>query len=318
MQKITVVGSGIIGLSTALALQESGFQVRIIAKERYDTTLSSKVGAVWFPYAIEPREKSSLWAATSYHRYKEEEGIASGISFLPFLNAYTEEENENWVNELPTGTVRKAEKSELPVGMEKAFIAEVPLAEPPLYLPYLFEKFLSFGGTFVQKTISNLEEMASLDYWVVNCTGLGAKALCQDKDLHPMRGQILRAEKLDVPSFADPTKKGALSYIINRSQDCVIGGTDYENDWNEDIDPEDTNKILNRLKAFGIGTSPQLLEIIVGLRPKRSAVRFEFDPDFPNVFHNYGHGGAGFTVAWGCAMELAQLMKDQAKPDVEI
>ncbi|WP_026951291.1 FAD-dependent oxidoreductase [Algoriphagus mannitolivorans] len=309
MQKVTVVGSGIIGLTAAIALQESGFTVRILAKDQWESTLSRKVGAVWFPYAIEPKDKSSLWAATAYHRYKSEEGIAAGVSFIPFLNAYTDEKKEEWVNELPKGTVRKATQEELPMGMEKGFIAEVPLAEPPLYLPYLLEKFLAQGGTFEQKTISSLSELAALDGWVINCTGLGAKIICKDRDLHPMRGQILRVEKLDVPSFADPTRKGALSYIIQRSQDCVIGGTDYEDDWNEEIDPEDTTRILTRLKGFGINSDPKLLEIIVGLRPKRSAVRFEFDPDFPNVFHNYGHGGAGFTVAWGCATELAEILK---------
>ena len=310
MHRVTVVGSGIIGLSTAIAFQESGFEVRLLAKEKWESTLSSKVGAVWFPYAIEPRDKSSLWAAAAYHRYKSEEGIAAGISFIPFLNAYTDEKNEEWVKELPKGTVRKATQKELPTGMKKAFVAEVPLAEPPLYLPYLFEKFLSNGGTFEEKTISKLSELADLDVRVINCTGLGAKEICQDEDLHPMRGQILRAEKLNVHSFADPTRKGALSYIINRSEDCVIGGTDYEDDWNEEVDPEDTTRILTRLKGFGINSDLKLLEIIVGLRPKRSAVRFEFDSDFPNIFHNYGHGGAGFTVAWGCALELAEIFKN--------
>jgi len=51
------------------------------------------------------------------------------------------------------------------------------------------------------------------------------------------------------------------------------------------------------------------LEVLVGLRPKRSSVRFEFDQMFSNIFHNYGHGGAGFTVAWGCAMEVAEILK---------
>ncbi|TNF40208.1 MAG: FAD-binding oxidoreductase, partial [Cytophagales bacterium] len=104
----------------------------------------------------------------------------------------------------------------------------------------------------------------------------------------------------------DPTQKGALSYIIGRSGDSIIGGTDYDHDWNESEDPGDTELILGRLKNFGVKNQPEILEIVVGLRPKRSAVRFEFDPDFPNVFHNYGHGGAGFTVAWGCALELAE------------
>lgn len=73
--------------------------------------------------------------------------------------------------------------------------------------------------------------------------------------------------------------------------------------------------ILSRIKAIGLSdNSPEILEEIVGLRPRRSQVRFEFDSDFKNVFHNYGHGGAGFTVAWGCAIELAALFKSKSSP----
>jgi D-amino-acid oxidase len=99
--------------------------------------------------------------------------------------------------------------------------------------------------------------------------------------------------------------------MINRSQDTIIGGTDYENDWNEQIDPTDTDLILNRMKGSGIMQEIDILEELVGLRPKRSTVRFEFDPEFPTIFHNYGHGGAGFTVAWGCALEVAGLLSEK-------
>lgn len=310
MNSITVVGSGIIGLTSAIALQEAGMKVKLVAKEKYALTLSSKVGAVWFPFQIEPREKTDRWAGQTYQRYLKE-FCAPGISFLPFLNASNSESNDDWVKQLPAGKVRKALSHELPIGMEMGYIAEVPLAEPLLYLPFLFDKFITNGGSFSQKSIANLHEMSFLDDWVVNCTGLGAKNLCQDEDLRPMRGQILRCEKMDFPSFADPTKRGALSYIINRSGDSVIGGTDYENDWNENEDPEDTQRILGRLTNFGIKSAPKILEVIVGLRPKRSAVRFEFDHEFPNIFHNYGHGGAGFTVCWGCAEDLPPLFKNK-------
>ncbi|MEU0458917.1 FAD-dependent oxidoreductase, partial [Streptomyces sp. NPDC006129] len=48
----------------------------------------------------------------------------------------------------------------------------------------------------------------------------------------------------------------------------------------------------------------------VGLRPTRPAVRLERDalPDGRLLVHNYGHGGGGVTVAWGCAEEAARLV----------
>lgn len=309
MKSVTVVGSGIIGLTTAIILQEVGFQVRIVAKEKFDHSLSHKVGAIWFPFEVHPKEKANRWASLAYSRYQDDIKPGNGVKFLWFLNAYNSESNNDWVQQMPKGKAREARADELPAGMEMGILAEVPLAEPSRYLPYLFEKFRAAGGVFEEKPISNFPELARLDRLVVNCTGLGAKEICQDDDLHPMRGQILRCEKLDNASFAEPTKKGALLYVINRSEDCIIGGTDYTNDWNERENPTDTDKILNRLKASGISQKPEILEVVVGLRPARSSVRFEFDPAYPNVFHNYGHGGAGFTIAWGCAMELGEIMR---------
>ncbi|WP_339864493.1 FAD-dependent oxidoreductase [uncultured Algoriphagus sp.] len=309
MKSVTVVGSGIVGLTSAISLQEAGFQVRLVAKERFEKTLSSKVGAIWFPFEIHPKEKTNHWATLAYERYKSEIQEGNGVAFIPFLTAFTPESNIDWTRQLPVGKVRKARPEELPKGMQMAFISEVPLAEPQLYLPHLFERFIANGGSFENREITSLEEMTGVDDLVINCTGLGAKSLCNDKELHPMRGQILRCKKMNFPSFANPTKRGALSYVINRSEDSVIGGTDYENDWNESIDPADTDLILHRLTESGISQSPEILEVIVGLRPRRSAVRFEFDSHYANVFHNYGHGGAGFTVAWGCALELAVILK---------
>ena len=261
MKSVTVVGSGIVGLTTAIVLQERGFKVTIIAKERFDKTLSSKVGAIWFPFKIQPEKKANHWALLAYERYQSEINKENGVSFIPFLTAHNAESNTDWTRQLPKGTVRKALPSELPKGIEMAFISTVPLAEPLLYLPYLFEQFSNNGGIFEERKIKGLEELSLLNTLVINCTGLGAKELCNDDELHPMRGQILRCKKMNIPSFVDATKKGALSYIVNRGEDCVIGGTDYENDWNKNVETADTNLILNRIKdgGFSVGT-PEILE----------------------------------------------------------
>lgn len=308
MKSVSVIGCGIIGLTTAIKLQENGFNVTIIAKEHFSKTLSSKVGAIWFPFEIHPKEKANYWSTLAYKEYQTDVIKGNGVAFIPFITAYDEESNTDWTKQLPAGAVRKALPEELPKGIETAYISTVPLAEPLLYLPYLFTRFLDNGGVFKEQKIASLQEASTLNTLIVNCTGLGAKELCDDDDLQPMRGQILRCKKMDIPSCADATKKGALSYVINRSEDCVIGGTDYENDWNTNVETSDADLIVKRLLQVGLSRkAPEILEEIVGLRPKRSAVRFEFDENLSNIFHNYGHGGAGFTVAWGCAIELAEI-----------
>jgi D-amino-acid oxidase len=309
MKSVTVIGCGVIGLTTAIKLQEKDFKVTIITKESVNSTLSSKVGAIWFPFEIHPKDKANKWSAVTYKEYQVEEKQGKDVSFIPFITAFNNESNIDWTYQLPKGSVRKALPKELPKGIDTAYISIVPLAEPHLYLPYLFHRFIDNGGILEKRKITSLHEASTLNNYIINCTGLGAKELCNDEDLQPMRGQILRCRKMDIPSCADSTKKGALSYVIKRSNDCIIGGTDYENDWNTKVEKSDTKLIIKRILQGGLSQeAPEVIEEIVGLRPKRSCVRFEFDKNIPNIFHNYGHGGAGFTVCWGCAIELAEIL----------
>src|SRR5579863_4872585 len=60
---VTVVGAGVIGLTTALVLEERGHRVRVIAAATGDAITSSVAGAVWFPYRAGPPAKVAAWAA---------------------------------------------------------------------------------------------------------------------------------------------------------------------------------------------------------------------------------------------------------------
>lgn len=223
MRSVTVVGCGIVGLTTALALQEKGWKVTLVAKEKFYKTLSHKVGAIWFPFEVHPFKDATKWGSRAYKRYQEELFPGNGVSFIPFTVVYDESSNTSWVNKIPDGAVRKAADHELPANSKSAYIAMVPLAEPPLYLPSLFQRFIEAGGTFIREEISSLEQLAGLDFKVINCTGLGAKTLCKDDQLTAMRGQILRVDALNVASCVNSTKPGSLSYVIKRSTDCILG-----------------------------------------------------------------------------------------------
>lgn len=312
---IAVIGSGIIGLTTAIALQDSGFSVTIYTKQLPLKTTSAKVGAIWFPYNAEPLEKVNQWSGESYREYELHFHIKnSGVYMVPLLVLSTTQSNDEWVRQLPENSVRKAKKEELPNGYSLGWIATVPLVEPPVYLPYLTNRFLENGGKIIERTFHSLEELPELDDLVINCTGLGAKELCQDNEVYPIRGQILKAESQHLHSMVNATQLGALSYIIQRSDCTVLGGTDYEYDANETVSAEDTALIINRLIQLKLlPKKPIILEEVVGLRPKRKVIRCEQDKQLPTVFHNYGHGGAGFTTAWGCAKEITEKIKTQIK-----
>jgi glycine/D-amino acid oxidase-like deaminating enzyme len=46
----------------------------------------------------------------------------------------------------------------------------------------------------------------------------------------------------------------------------------------------------------------------VGLRPGRTTLRLEIDAKYKNIIHNYGHGGAGLTLGWGCAGDVVEML----------
>ena len=65
--------------------------------------------------------------------------------------------------------------------------------------------------------------------------------------------------------------------------------------------------------AIFMGAAVVMVGAMLGLgrllRPTRPQVRLEAEPPGtgPLVVHNYGHGGAGVTLSWGCAREAAGL-----------
>jgi D-amino-acid oxidase len=52
------------------------------------------------------------------------------------------------------------------------------------------------------------------------------------------------------------------------------------------------------------------VDVEIRVRPTRDQVRVEADQlqDGTALLHNYGHGGAGVTLSWGCAHEIRRLI----------
>jgi D-amino-acid oxidase len=144
---------------------------------------------------------------------------------------------------------------------------------------------------------------------VINCAGIGARELLRDADLEPHRGQVAIVPKMDNLSCAIVCDDAPLMYAIPRTNDCLFGGT---NDLSSDlaVDPETTDRIVAECSRVLHIQKPVVLAERVGLRPfRKSGVRLERDRlrDSRTVIHNYGHGGAGFTLSWGCGREVCDL-----------
>jgi D-amino-acid oxidase len=147
---------------------------------------------------------------------------------------------------------------------------------------------------------------------VVVAAGLGSAALLGgDPEVYPIRGQVVRVANPGLTDWLlDDDNPAGLTYVVPRDKDVVCGGTGEINSWDETPHPDIEAAILHRATALVPALANQpVLSRAVGLRPARTTVRLELVPGHHRpVIACYGHGGSGFTLSWGEAMEVAHLV----------
>jgi len=148
-----------------------------------------------------------------------------------------------------------------------------------------------------------------------------------DRSVTPFRGQVVVTANPGISEFfIGPADTGAdLVYLFPHDDTVVLGGTEVADDWNTAPVPALADRILRDCMVV----EPRLRGVPVlghrvGLRPFRPQIRLEAepapedapsgDPRRPLVVHNYGHGGAGVTMSWGCAREAAALVTEALSP----
>jgi D-amino-acid oxidase len=174
-------------------------------------------------------------------------------------------------------------------------------------MPWLKSKFELLGGSIETRKISDFDELES--ELIVNCSGLGAREICHDEEVVPVRGQVVYIKQ--DPGFGRYDQRPeSLIYTIPRRDVTVLGGTAQKGDWTMEIREEDEEDILKKCESLWPELDrANIVGRAVGLRPSRTEVRLEKEHVGDKVVvHNYGHGGAGVTLSWGCADEVARLM----------
>lgn len=311
-KKILILGAGVSGLTCGIRLAESGFSVKIWSTDLPMETTSSIAPAIWFPHRIYPQERVLSWCQKSYATFVAlSREPATGVSLIEFIELLAVPEAIPWWKSA-VPTFRHLAPQEIPAPYVDALATQVPLIEIPVYLPYLTQRFKKSGGVLQRHRVQTLDELTS---WpcVINCTGLAARALVSDPQLYPIRGQIVHVKNPGiVRCFRD--EKGPLKhmYIIPRAQDCILGGTVEEHQENLTVIPEISETILKKCQSVEPRLqSIEILEHKVGLRPGRNEVRLEAEKLASGniIIHNYGHGGGGVTVSWGCAEEVLQITR---------
>jgi D-amino-acid oxidase len=308
MNGIAIIGAGVSGLTCGVLLAERGERVRIFADEVGPQTTSAAAGAIWYPYDAEPLDKVIAWSLATFDQLvRLTRDSETGVRMIE-LRCYAragEIEIPDWGTPLGARRLKS-----LPGNFASGFAIDVPLIDTSIYLEYLTRRFAQAGGTITSGVhLATLDEVPPEHGVAINCAGVGARELVRDSELEPHRGQVVLVAKSDL-DHAIVCDDPPLMYVFPRSQDCVFGGT---NEVSENRQPSaaDRASIIEECSRVLKTPPPDVLGERVGLRPyRKSGVRLQRCTlnDGRIAIHNYGHGGSGFTLSWGCAAEVAQLI----------
>lgn len=322
--KIAVIGGGAVGLTTALQMQRTLHNAEItIYASNLDNIVSNVAAGIFrvgSSYCGPSEEITRKWIQDSYSFYDDisklpdafQAGVTS-ISGYMFANSLNIIKN-HWMEKLMPIYRNVTEEEFQLVGGDWKFgcFFTTLLTECKLYLPWTLQQLKANGATIKRQKIDSLKELTKEYDIIMNCTGLGARNLCNDRHMVPIRGQVIKVNAPWLKTFF----YGELdTYIIPGFNGVVtLGGTRNFDSENLKLCPYESAAIRNRCETLvpSLKMAKNIREE-VGLRPHRDGgvrVELEFISDGyakTTIIHNYGHGGYGVCTAPGTAQYAVQL-----------
>ena len=357
-EQVSILGSGVSGLSCALILQSLGFEVMIYTKQNDSHSnpmeVSSFPSASVIPHSVQHQDLTNLFKDSlsffDYLHKSQFKGLTTHRHFELFTHT---ERTSEYVFEMSKHKVLHS-FTNLPVKsgfeIQSGWEFECFFADWPIYFTELLNRFKQKGGSITIKEITkeNLKDINS--EVIINCSEFGSLWLFEE-EFNPIiyKGHLLLVKgapplkdesgntisyNLTPGSAHYSSDEGALQdvYAYPRADGWILGGSrqkgtlDREGNWvgEDSIHPLESlerqsfpAQILSLNQSilsdsFGIDLNHYKdRELRIGYRfmgNGKEGLRLDSEEKFNRlIIHNYGHGGAGVTISWGCAFRVASL-----------
>lgn len=304
---VVVIGAGVIGLTIAVKLMETGRSVTVLTDREPVRTTSAAAGAMLGISGTPPEDPATRWTEIATPVFDGlAETPASGVHHV-YGRIVTNfaDQSPPWATALPNyRALSWAEHA----GFRSGMAVMLPFADMPAYLGYLHSKLVAGGGHLELRHVTALSDVAGGPP-LVNATGIGARELCADDSLSATRGIHVVVNNVGIEEFwMEAVSDSTWTNIFPYPSHIVLGGAALaEEDQSDD-------EVAADIVARAIAVEPRLAEATVlgrqvGWRPTRPSPRVELDEvDGTPCVHAYGHGGIGVTVSWGVAEDVVRLL----------
>ncbi|GIY58646.1 d-aspartate oxidase [Caerostris darwini] len=319
--KVAVIGGGVIGITSAYVIAENleDVQVTVFSESWSPDTTGDGSAGYWCPYLLGdvPEEVLRFWCQKSFEVFqaicKTKEAVEWGVGLLSVFSLATEPLETPAYHDLflEHRPLCAKELSMFPSRCRYGAFITTFFVECTKFLPVLMKRIQSKGGKLIEKKIESLHEFSGEYDVVINCSGLGARTLVPDPEVIPVRGSC--------PWLKHGVMLDNDFYILPNSEETILGGTHQEDDWRLEPDPEDSKNIWEGCtEIMPCLKEAKILRHWVGLRPYRPTPRVEretlkTEKGNLEVIHNYGHGGSGVTLSFGCAYHVLRLLQETMK-----
>jgi glycine/D-amino acid oxidase-like deaminating enzyme len=285
-RRAAVLGSGVVGLTTARQLQRRGFAVTVYAASVPPDVTSNFSLAAWTPTSglVEFAKRSPEWdaqlrqaAEIAYRQLQfmagPKYGISWGTSYAPTESAEAARGTNPMLPAHLQGEQVLLQPGEHPFPTTYAIERPELRIEPNTYLDALMHDVLDFGGQFVIRRFETPRDVLALsENVIVNCTGLGAKALFGDDELMPLRGLLVLLPPQPEVRYSTnggvnipEAQRNLFIHMMPRSDGIVLGGTSERDVWTTDVNEAEKKRIIDNhvtlfasMRAPGVPVPPAL------------------------------------------------------------